>query len=121
MCTCEFQDSNHKFEALLLLVQPSSEIRRRVAWQSHVNDPEGSDNVISRVESEYGSKTFIISNLNITNVLQKHHILILYLHTAFLNIKTPLISSSVPVIQEQKIKYGTQKPTNIPNHDTFQI
>jgi len=84
----EFQDSNHKFEALLLLGQPSSEIRRRVAWQSHVNDPEGTDAVTSRVESEYGSKTFIISNLNITNVLQKHHILILYFHTAFLNIKT---------------------------------
>jgi len=79
-------------------------MRRRVTWHGHVNDPERTDAVISRVESEYGSKTLITSNLNITNVLQKRHILILYFHTAFLNIKMPLTSSSVPIMQEQKIK-----------------
>ena len=87
-------------------------MRRRVTWQSHVSDPEGTDALFwkelmpssQRVEIEDGSKYFIMSNLNITNVLQKHHILIPSFHTAFLNIKTPLISSSVPIIQEQKIK-----------------
>jgi len=79
-------------------------MRRRVTWQSHVSDPEGTDAVTCRVESEDGSKHVILSNLNITYALQKHHILILCSHTAYPNIKKPLISSSVPIIQEQKIK-----------------
>jgi hypothetical protein len=76
---------------------------------------------ISRVGGEDGSKYFILSKLNITNVLQKHHILSLHFHTAFPNIKTPLISSSVPIIQEEKIKYETQKPTYSSTHDTLHI
>jgi hypothetical protein len=82
---------------------------------------EGADAAISSVESEDGSKHFILSKLNITNVLQKHHILMFYFHTAFLNIKTPPISISVAIIQEHKIKYVAQKPTYISINDTFQI
>jgi hypothetical protein len=61
-----------------------------------------------------------MSNLNTTNILQKHHTLILYFHTALLNIKTPLITSSVPIMQEHKIKLGAQKTTYISTQGTFQ-
>ena len=49
-----------------------------------------------------------MSNLNMTNVLQKHNIFIFYFHTSLLNIKTSLITSSVVIVQEQKIKSGAQ-------------
>jgi hypothetical protein len=92
--TC-VSDRNHELEALLLLGQSSSEKRRRVTWQSRVNDTEGNYAIISRVESADRSKNFIMSNLNTTNVLQKQHTLILYFHTVLLNIRTPLSPISI--------------------------
>jgi hypothetical protein len=70
-------------------------MRRRVNWQIYVKDTERTDAVISRVESADGSKIFVMSNLNTTNVLQKQHTLIFYFHTVLLNIKTPLSTSSI--------------------------